>query len=94
LSWSKFGKPVDGYRKIQSRRRAVILSRMSAPDSGRPPIADADWDERNTGAPQVGSGQPNSALVVELKPLAPGRVLDVGCGEGADALWLARGVGR
>jgi ubiquinone/menaquinone biosynthesis C-methylase UbiE len=33
-------------------------------------------------------------LVVELKPLAPGRVLDVGCGEGADALWLARGVGR
>ena len=42
------------------------------------------------GAPQVWSGQPNSAVVVELAHLEPGRVLDVGCGEGVDAVWLAR----
>ena len=28
-------------------------------------------------------------LVQEISGLAPGRALDVGAGEGADALWLA-----
>jgi len=50
---------------------------------------DADWDERYTSTDQVWSGQPNGALVGEVGLLAPGRALDVGCGEGADAIWLA-----
>jgi SAM-dependent methyltransferase len=50
---------------------------------------DAAWDERYAGAEQVWSGEPNASLVAEVGHLEPGTVLDVGCGEGADAIWLA-----
>jgi SAM-dependent methyltransferase len=54
----------------------------------RPGHGPADWEERYAGAP-VWSGNPNVALVAEVSDLTPGRALDVGCGEGADAIWLA-----
>ena len=39
--------------------------------------------------PTVWSGRPNPQLVAEVTGLPPGRALDVGSGEGADAVWLA-----
>lgn len=48
------------------------------------------WDERYRAAPALWSGQPNAQLVAEVPGLPPGRALDLGSGEGADALWLAR----
>jgi SAM-dependent methyltransferase len=55
------------------------------------PDVQAQWDGRYADREQLWSGQPNGALVTEVAGLTPGRVLDVGCGEGADAVWLARG---
>lgn len=48
------------------------------------------WDERYRSAPSIWSGNVNRCLVREADDLGPGEALDVGCGEGADALWLAR----
>ncbi len=48
------------------------------------------WDERYRSSSRVWSGSPNPQLVAEIADLPPGRALDVGCGEGADAMWLAR----
>jgi SAM-dependent methyltransferase len=50
----------------------------------------ADWDARySEGDGARWSGRPNGRLLAEATSLTPGRALDVGCGEGADAIWLA-----
>jgi SAM-dependent methyltransferase len=51
----------------------------------------AEWDARYTERDGTKwSGRPNGRLVAEVAGLTPGRALDVGCGEGADAIWLAK----
>ena len=48
------------------------------------------WDQHNRKHDHQGSsGKPNGVMLAELAGLAPGRALDVGCGSGADAIWLA-----
>ena len=47
------------------------------------------WDARYETSERIWSGRPNGALTVEAADLSPGQALDVGCGEGGDALWLA-----
>lgn len=47
------------------------------------------WDARYQNSSRIFSGLPNSTLVAETADLPLGRALDIGCGEGADAIWLA-----
>jgi SAM-dependent methyltransferase len=48
------------------------------------------WDQHyRTHDHQGSSGQPNGVMLAEIAGLTPGRALDVGCGSGADAIWLA-----
>ena len=47
------------------------------------------WDERYRSAGRLWSGQPNPQLVAQVADLPAGEALDAGCGEGADAVWLA-----
>jgi len=48
------------------------------------------WDERYSAHEPVWSGKVNQRLVEQTGHLTPGAALDIGCGEGGDAVWLAR----
>jgi SAM-dependent methyltransferase len=71
------------------------LRAMHGHDHGEPSTSaqaqTTEWNARysESDGPRW-SGRPNGRLVVEVSDLTPGRALDVGCGEGADAIWLAR----
>jgi SAM-dependent methyltransferase len=47
------------------------------------------WDRKYTETELLWSAEPNRFLVAEVADLAPGRGLDLACGEGRNALWLA-----
>ena len=48
-----------------------------------------DWDRRYGAAALVWGEEPNRFLVAEVGALRPGRALDLACGEGRNAVWLA-----
>jgi len=48
-----------------------------------------DWNRRYEGTELVWSAQPNRFLAAEVAGLAPGRALDLACGEGRHTVWLA-----
>jgi len=48
------------------------------------------WDTRYREHHRRFSGNPNAALTEEVAELRPGSAIDVGAGEGADAVWLAQ----
>ena len=47
------------------------------------------WDERYAAVDRVWSSGPNQFLAAALADLPPGDALDLACGEGRNALWLA-----
>ncbi len=78
-----------------SRIGAVINADLAHEDASlaleaSPGDGAEDWERRYASERQRWSGLPNGSLVVEIERVAPGTALDIGCGEGADAIWLAR----
>ncbi len=57
--------------------------------TGAGSAAEEFW-EPHYAASAPGTGGPNPVLVDVVEALAPGQVLDLGCGGGGDALWLAQ----
>jgi SAM-dependent methyltransferase len=54
-----------------------------------PETAQQHWESRYGEKDQFWSGRPNAHLPTVAQDLTPGRALDLGCGEGGDAVWLA-----
>lgn len=50
-----------------------------------------DWNRKYEARPLVWGEGPNRFVEQELRALPPGRALDLACGEGRNAIWLALG---
>jgi SAM-dependent methyltransferase len=87
VSWQRPELECDD--RVREIGRVTSSPRHDHQDSRTYADTPAGWDERYAEVDRVWSGHPNGALVTEVAGLAPGRALDVGCGEGADAVWLA-----
>ncbi|TDD13826.1 FAD-dependent oxidoreductase [Nonomuraea diastatica] len=80
------GAAINADLIAEETRQAVAVLRAHAGGQVSP---EEFWDAFYTERPQIWSGKPNVMLVREATDLEPGRALDLGSGEGADAIWLA-----
>ena len=54
-----------------------------------PPFGAEDWNRRYADTELLWTARPNRFLVAETDSLRAGRALDLACGEGRNAVWLA-----
>ncbi len=78
---SMAGAAVNAALVAEDAERAVADARRTA--------RSAAWEARYADTERTWSGRVNATLADVVAPLAPGSALDVGCGEGGDAVWLA-----
>ncbi len=62
---------------------------MSATDGGSQPGPRERWNERHAAGAPIESPEPDETLIEEVGGLRPGRALDLGTGDGRNAVWLA-----
>jgi SAM-dependent methyltransferase len=62
---------------------------VSGVDHDTAQTAEQYWEDRYRSEDRMWSGRANPLLVREAAALTPGTALDLGCGEGGDAIWLA-----
>ncbi|MGW0162942.1 FAD-dependent oxidoreductase [Mycobacterium sp. NPDC003323] len=78
-----------------SMAAAAVVQSLLADDVGLPvppwPVPDTQqhWNDHYGQRDRIWSGKVNARMAEVAAELAPGRALDLGCGEGADAMWLA-----
>lgn len=74
---------------------AAVVQSLLADDVGLPvppwPVPDTQehWNTHYGQRDRIWSGRVNVRMAEVAEGLSPGRALDLGCGEGADAMWLA-----
>jgi 2-polyprenyl-3-methyl-5-hydroxy-6-metoxy-1,4-benzoquinol methylase len=62
---------------------------LSSADGSSRPSRREHWDERHAAEAPIESREPDPTLIEEIGGLRPGRALDVGTGDGRNAVWLA-----
>lgn len=62
---------------------------MSGDPQGPEATLAEQWDARYRKAPDLWTHEPNALLAQFAAPLQPGRAVDVGAGDGRNAIWLA-----
>jgi SAM-dependent methyltransferase len=67
-----------------------MQARTMSETSASTPTAAEYWEQRYRERGRTWSGRVNVALEREVAGIRPGTALDLGSGEGGDALWLAR----
>ena len=63
---------------------------MHDPEPPPGPSRRERWDERHAAQEPIESSEPDPTLLDEVGALAPGRAIDLGAGDGRNAVWLAR----
>lgn len=77
------------HQQLADRESKEIMNREHPGDGGRSP-GEQFWEAHYRKHDRLWSGRANAMLVEVAEPLPPGTALDIGCGEGGEAIWLAQ----
>src|SRR5664279_3544897 len=84
-STSRRGPPSRSAQQARGVASRPMPDPVPPPDSSRR----ARWDERHAAQDPIESTEPDPTLIDEIGSLSPGRALDLGAGDGRNAVWLA-----